>query len=138
MIREVHDDIVAVLTAASLRAYGTGEVPSEPTFPYVAVYVQRRGVGAGVDRNRVSDQLTLSGWRVLTEHVSNYASGAMWMQDKVREVLEDRRLVIDGLETTPLHYETGTTIGEDQDVEGIFLSTANWTCVSTAPQPQPA
>lgn len=135
MIRELHDDVLAILSGASLRAYATGEVPQEPTYPYVTLSVQRRGMGAGVDRNRVSDGLALVGWRILTEHVSNYASGAMWMHDKVREVLEDKRLEIDGHETTPLHYETGTTIGEDENIENLFLSTANWTCVSTALQP---
>jgi hypothetical protein len=135
VIREVHDDVLAILVAAQLRAYATGEVPQEPTYPYVTLHVQRRGVGANVDRNRASDHLALVGWRILTEHVSNYASGAMWMHDKVREVLEDRRLTIDGAETTPLHYETGTTIGPDDNIEDLYLSTANWTCVSTALQP---
>lgn len=134
-MREVHDDVLALLAAASLRAYGTGEVPQEPTYPYVTLSVQRRGVGGYVDRNRVSDQLASVGWRILTDHVSNYASGAAWMHDKVREVLEDRRLTIDGRETTPLHYETGTTVGVDEDIEDLYLSTANWTCVSTALQP---
>ena len=135
MMREVHDDIVTLLTAASLRVYPQGEVPQEPTYPYVTLSVQRRGVGASVDRDRLSDQLTSFGWRIITQHVSNYASGATWMHDKVRDALEDVRLDISGATTTPLHYETGTTIGADDVIEDLYASTASWTCVSTALQP---
>ena len=135
MIRELHDDVVAVLNAGGVTAYGVGQVPNLPAYPYVVVYFWRRGVGAGIDRRRITDQVTGVGWRIETLHVGSTARSAEWVEDKVAAILEGRRLTIDGHETTRLRFEGSIGISADPGVENLFTGTSSWTCVSTALQP---
>lgn len=135
MIRELHTDVLAILTTNGLDAYGSGTVPNLPPTPYVVVYFSRRGVGGGIDRARLSDRTTGVGWRVETLHVGSTVREAEWAEDKVSLILENRRLEIDGHETTPLHLETSQGIAADLGVENLFTGMSSWTCVSAALQP---
>lgn len=136
MIRELHDEILAVLQAEeNLDVYAVGTVPNLPPTPYVVVDFSRRGVGARVDRDRLSDQLTGVGWRIGTLHVGATARETEWAEDRVAAALEGLRFNIDGQETTPLHFEAPIGVEPDPGVEDMFTSASTWTCVSTALQP---
>lgn len=91
-------DAVATATAIVPRFYALGEVPDKPKFPY-GVYGVTQGRG---------DAYTLDSARGMRHGLATLqtfgvtADSALTLMDQVADLLLDRSLVADDVETTPL------------------------------------
>ncbi len=107
------DDLVTVATAAGMRAYTVGAVPSTPGYPYAVIggdtgTPTNRRLGGGTDRK--PRRVTVQIFGKSDDSVLEYA-------DKADTAFEDKVLPITG---SPFSMrELQTPIGRDPDDAGV-------------------
>lgn len=120
---EVHAAAVkAVLTTATAAPYDLDDIKATATPPasYTEVTVSRRF--GGDDRNAGPKSRT--GWRITTRQVAITVSNAREMRKRTHTALEDVRLTVGGKSTSPVEFEGGEPIGED---DGKWSGLETWT-----------
>ncbi len=98
---------------ASVRAYDLDEVSRLTTKPkrYVEVEVYRRfGDGARLCGGKPTDL-----WRVLTRYVSDTVTNSRALREASRGALEMARVSVGGATTTPVQFETASSIQQDNE-----------------------
>lgn len=122
-------DVLAAFRAAimGVTVYAAGEVPNEPSLPYVVVFGTTPRVG---DYSHASTSASRR-WRVATMYVGSSADSALWVAEKVEASLLDRRLSVPGKACSRLRREAGSGIKPDPDVESLSSGTDTWTFTIT-------
>lgn len=113
------DILTAAKTAANVAlsprmAYTPGEVKrlsSKPTQYAEVNVVQRPKLTAG----RLTPGPDLSWWRLTVRAVADTDTNARTILADVRTALEFQRLTVGSAQTTPIAYETGDAVNEDDD-----------------------
>ena len=104
------DAIEAVLEAAGLRVY-VGGAPDDPTFPYVAVYVDG-GRALQTSLRMSADQYDVS-WQTTSVGVTH--EQAMWAADRVRDALAGRVVEVSGYVNSPTEQLMSSPVAVDYD-----------------------
>lgn len=103
--------VMAALTAAGAHPYEYGQVPKPFPKRYTEVTVSRRFGG----NPRATSRSSVDGWRVTTREIGkDYAANARAERAAAHTALEDQRLTVDGVETSPIHFETAEAIAPDE------------------------
>lgn len=114
------DDILTAAKAAAnvalspRMAYTPGEIKrmsSKPTQYAEVNVVQRPKLTAG----RLTPGPDLSWWRLTVRAVADTDTNARTILADVRTALEFQRLTVGSKDTTPIAYETGDAVNEDDD-----------------------
>lgn len=116
------DAIFAALNASDARPYDLDDLKALMELPdyYTEVTMSRR-FGGG-PRRQTAQEGTES-YRVLTRYVAERVGNAREMRRRTRAALQDVCLLIDGDATTPIQFESGDVIGED---EGWYSGVDAW------------
>lgn len=120
---ELHATAVkAVLTTASAAPYDLDDLKALATPPaqYVEVTVSRRFGGEA----RNAGPKSRTGWRITTRQVAATVSNAREMRKRTHAALEAVRLTVGAEVSSPIEFEGGEPIGED---EGQWSGLETWT-----------
>lgn len=126
------EDAHAVAVLAALNAvlpdgydaYDPGAVPDPLPEAFVEVTLTRRYAEAA----RMPGRQSRTGWRITTRSVGQSLTfNVRHLHDLTRQALEDARLVIDGVTTGPIQFETEEPIGPDGDDKKWFSGITSWT-----------
>lgn len=101
-------------------AYDYDEVPDALPNIFAALTVAQR-VGSPV---RMCGGRPLYGWRITTRVVGRTVDEARWAREKIAAEIQDRKLTIDGVESTPVRFETEDQIEPD---DGRYSGLTTWT-----------
>lgn len=114
----------AVLDALSTprAAYESDDLAKLESLPaaYVELFVTRRF--GGTERN--AGGKGREGWRIGTRGVAQTVTNARLMLAKTAEALEEVRLTVDGIATTPIKFESAEVVGPD---DGWYSGLVLWT-----------
>lgn len=116
--------IIAALNTAQANAFDYDDIDRDnPPEQYTEVTVSRRY--GGTERN---DSTTgRVGWRITTRAVATTVSNAREMRNRAVTALLYRRLTVDGVQTTPIQFESEDPIASD---DGMFSGLCTWTYVT--------
>lgn len=114
--------INAKLTALTvpLTAYELDDVPEPLPTAYAELTLSRRFGTA----TRLPGRQSRTGWRITTRAVAKGVTNARLVHEKTRQALEDARLDIGGVLTSPIQFETEEPVGDD---DGWFSGLISWT-----------
>lgn len=114
--------IIAALTAANANPYDLDDIKDADPAPvnYTEVTVTPR-YGAP---NRNTASTGRAGWRITTRAVGKTVTNAREMRKRARTALLYQRVTVAGEESTPIQFESGEPIGED---DGWFSGLTTWT-----------
>jgi hypothetical protein len=118
--------VSAALTASvgANRVFEYGKVPGQSGNPgslpdiFVLPALERRNGPTDQGRAR------RSGWRLQVRYVGRTANEARWAAERVSQALEGKRLTVDGVESTPVVFESATRIAPD---DGRYSGESVWT-----------
>ena len=79
------------------------------------------------DSYRSCGSTSRRGYRIAVRSLGRTIEGALEMRQAVEAALEDQRLTVDGLPTTPIRFETAQQV--DDDEPGWFSGMSLWTYV---------
>jgi len=108
--RDHTDAIQDVLETAGLTVY-VGGAPDDPTFPYVALYVDG-GRALQTALRMSADQFDVS-WQ--TTSVGTTHEQAMWAADKVRGALAGTVVTVSGWSNSPTEQLMSSPVAVDYD-----------------------
>jgi hypothetical protein len=122
-----HRDVIAPLLTATLganRVYDYGRVPgannNSGTVPDIFALL-------GFERRYVepyhAGRATRSGWRLTVRYVGRTVDEARWAALKVATALNEVRVTIGGIESTPITHESTQAIAPD---DGRFSGWSAW------------
>lgn len=114
--------VEAKLSALTIpwHAYDLDDIPATRPDTYVEVMVSRRFIEAG----RMTGKQSRTGWRITARAVAKKTGNARTVHKKVTEALEDVRLNVGGVLTSPIQFETEDPVVED---DGWFSGLTSWT-----------
>jgi len=106
--------------------YDYGKVPGADGNPgtlptaFVMLSVDRRFIPSGW----LSGRTSATGWRVFCHHVGNTAPNARTVGNWVTAALNEARITVDGIASTPITHETTDPVAVD---DGMFSGQSTWT-----------
>lgn len=118
--------VKGLLTTSPLGAdvYDYGEVPGadgaagDLPAAFVLLTVERRYVPPNNGRSAVT------GWRITTRHTGSTPANARLVGSWVTTALNEVRLTVDGVQSTPITHESTTAVEKD---DGMFSGLSSWT-----------
>lgn len=105
---------------AETKAWAAGTLPAVRPDSYVEVFVSRRLAG----EMRACGSQGSTGWRIGARQVALLEANAYQLRVLTSEALEYARLLIDGVTSTGIQFETAEDIGPD---DGWFSGLSTWT-----------